>query len=335
MTYTPLLWVLAGAVLHAPKTTLAFAEGAFIVTRGKTAEHVPIDPPKPSPRTKVEYRSDQKFVIWDERGLTIRSGSHAKSTRLRAIPTSPRLRTHDAIVGTLDAVHAGRKLEAAAVSGSRRFGKTVYFVLRWEDRPGQPWLEALVSVDLSESDPAAKAIAVLPGLSFSTVQIADNLVAGPKGVSVLIHEGTQWGQWSYRPDTQQTEFHILGEGVKYAAAVSADVAAFIEKTEHGSFAAGTVDLVTGARADAAESPTRWRMLDAKAPPVAEGTNDGGGHVLAELTSGAVFDLPEGADVRRAKDTLVIWEGGKRPTKAWLYDPTTWKALAWWRSPGAG
>ena len=293
---------------------------------------VPLDAEKPEPRRKVEFRSDATFVAWDDRGFDASGRVPCHSTRFKQIPTSPRLRTHDAIVGTLDAVrNNGRSLEARAVSGSRRFGKTVYMVIRWEDGPGTTlWLEALVSVDLAASDPIPKAIAVLPGLSFSSAQVADNLVAGPNGVSMLIHAGPSWGLWSYRPDTQQSEFRVMGEGVKYASAVSPDLAAFIEKTDHGTFAAGTVDLVTGSRADAAEAPTLWKMLDAKAPPVAEATNDSGGHVLAELASGAVFDLPDGASVRRAGEAVLIWEGGHHPTRAWLYEPTSWKPLAWWR-----
>ncbi|MHB8636384.1 MAG: hypothetical protein ACYC96_07920 [Fimbriimonadaceae bacterium] len=328
----PLLWMLAMRGASEPRTTLTFVNNAFVVSYGGAAsQRFSIAPEPPAVRKKVEFRSDAKFVTWDKRGLTIRVGSRATSTRFKDIPTSPRLRTHDAIVGTLDAVRrGGRSLAATAVSGSRRFGKSVYLVVRWEDGPGRPWLEALVSVDLDADKPTAQAIAVLPGLSFSSAQIADNLVAGPNGVSILLHAGPAWGLWSYRPDTGQADYHMLGDGVKYAAAVSPDIAAFVEKTHHGTFAAGTVDLSTGARADTAEAPTLWKMLDAKAPPVAEATDDGGGRILAELSSGAVYSLPDGATVRRAGEHVVIWIGGSHPDRAWLYDPTTWKPLAWWR-----
>ena len=148
---------------------------------------------------------------------------------------------------------------------------------------------------------------------------------------MLIHAGPAWGLWSYRPDSQQTDFHLLGDGIKYASAVSPELAAFIEKTDHGTFTAGTVDLLTSARADTAEAPTLWKMLDAKFPPVAAATNDAGGAVVAELTSGAVLDLPDGATVRRAGNDVLVWQGGRQPSRAWLYDPTTWKPLAWWRA----
>ena len=335
MTYLPLIWMLAGVATGAPRTSLAFADDAFVVSHGSVTERIPLEAVKATPRGKIEFRSDATFVTWDERGLTVRVAAHSTSTRLKQIPTSPRLRTHDAIVGTLDAVRTGkRSLDARAVSGSRRFGKTVYVVVRWEDGPGQPWLEALVSVDLSAATPVPKAIAVLPGLSFSSAQVADNLVAGPTGVSMLLRAGTSWGLWSYRPDTQQSDFHVLGEGVKYASAVSPELAAFVEKTDHGTFAAGTVDLATGERADTAEAPSLWRMLDAKSPPVAEATDDAGARVLAELSSGAMFDLPDGASVRRAGGNVLIWQGGQHPTRAWLYDPTGWKPVAWWRDKPA-
>jgi hypothetical protein len=137
--------------------------------------------------------------------------------------------------------------------------------------------------------------------------------------------------WSYRPDTQQTDFHLLGDGIKYASAVSPDLAAFVEKTEHGTYAAGTVDLLTSTRADTAEAPTLWKMLDAQFPPVAEATNDSGERVVAELSSGAVLDLPDGATIRRAGNDVLIWQGGRQPSRAWLYDPMSWKPLAWWRA----
>lgn len=332
MTYIPLLWMLTTAAMPS-KAALAFSGDHFTVTVGaRTEATVPINPVRPPARDNVAFRSDSTFVTWDERGLTVRVGNKANSTRLKQIPTSPRLRDHDAIVGTVTAVRRNkRSLEASALSGSRRLGKSVYLLVRWEDGPGRTWLEALVSIDLSAKSPTPKAIAVLPGISFSSGAVADSLFASPGGVGALIHAGPDWGCWTYHPDTQQADFHRLGTGIEFAAPVSPTLAAFVEKTDRGTFQAGTVDLESGTRSDAAEAATHWKMLDTSSPPVAEAENDAGRLELLELTEGAVFLLPDGATVRRAGNFVLVWQGGQKPQRAWLYDPLTWRPAAWWRS----
>jgi hypothetical protein len=148
---------------------------------------------------------------------------------------------------------------------------------------------------------------------------------------MLLRQGTKWGVWTYNPSNSQTAFHLVGDGIKYAAPLSTDEAAFVEKTDYGSYTAGMVDIATGARTDAVEAPTLWKMIDAKRPPVAEAARDGGTNELANLVTGSVLDLPDGASVRRSNAGVLVWVGGRRPIRAWLYEPNTWKPLAWWRA----
>ncbi len=332
MTILPLVWILAGVQHNTSATRLRLSGENFVISRaGHDSERIPVEGKKPEAPKKMEYRSDETFVLWDERGLTIRVGGNTISTRLKAIPTSPRLRAHEAIVETLHGVrNDGLSLEANALSGSCRFGKTVYLVARWQTEEGRVWLEALVSVDLGAKEPAAKALAVLPGLSFSSGAIAENLVGGPDSASILVHSGSKWGVWTFNPGSSQSAFHQMGDGIKYAAPVSPELAAFVEKTETGSYTAGTVDLLTGKRTDAVEATNLWKMVDSKRPPVAQATKDNGDNELAELVTGAVLDLPPDATVRRSDAGILVWVGGKHPSRAWLYNPSNWKPLAWWK-----
>lgn len=310
------------------RTSLAFSEGRFVIH----APHekplaVELDRREPEPTTHVNYRLNQTFVVWDERGLSIRTADGVTTTRFKEIPVSPRLRPRDEIRATLAHQYS---LEASALAGSKRFGKTVYLVVRWLDENDAPWLEALVSVDLSAESPRAQALAVLPGISFSSGTISDNLLLSPDGVRILIHEGPVWGVWSYSASGDSGSFKQLGDGVKYASAVSPARACYMEKTTYGDFVAGTADLATGARSDCLETALPVRIVEPGNPPVVESDLDSGGREVTNLITGAGLRLASGLRYRRTPFGLLVWDGGRSPSRAWLYGFADWSPVAWWR-----
>jgi hypothetical protein len=313
------------------KPTVRLANDRFVISVGRNSEEVRFDKLDRAAPDHILFRSDQTFAAWDKRGLTVRSGRRTLTTQLKEIPVSPRLRSRQSIRATLDEVKTNdRSLDASAISGARRVGKTVYFVARWEDGPGETWLEALVEVNLASSKPEPHALAILPGESFSKGLISDNLIGGAAGLRILLHTGANWGVWDYPLDGTSPTFKPVGEGIKYAAPFAAERACYVEKTKNGAFVAGTVDLDTGVRSDTDESNSPWHMAELGDPPLAEKDNKDRGRDLLNVTSGADLTLAPDCDFRRCKAGVLVWAGGKHPTKAWLYDPTDWSPIAWWR-----
>jgi len=156
---------------------LRLFQDSFVVRLGAQKADVPIQLPREKPALSVSFRKNQTYAVWDDRGLTIRIGKTAKSTRLEEIAVTPKIFTADEIRETAGLIKAKkRSKKAASLSGARRIGTTVYFLLRWEDSAGKPWMESLVSVDLAKPTFHPTLLARLPGLSLADKPIDDKLI---------------------------------------------------------------------------------------------------------------------------------------------------------------
>lgn len=315
------------------KYTLEFFQQNFVIRRGDTVLRAPLKLVPEKPRTSIMYRKDQTFAVWDDRGLTVRTGSRVSSTHLNYIPTSPKVFPRSDITRMLPKFASGeRRKDASSLAGSCRVGSDVYFLVRWEDRDFKPWLEALVKVDLSSAEPKPVYVARLDRFSFATKAIDDQLFATDDSLFVITRDNGRWGVSRFDP-RQGSRFDAteLGEGLDSILTGPKGYAYVVEKTDFGSRVAARVNLNSETRKDLIESPSRMKFIDALIPELIV-INGPKSQVLHNGETGADLELPPSAAARRAGKHVVVWSPYDAPKTATLYDPARWEAIATWRAP---
>lgn len=288
----------------------------------------------PVSTTKVTYRRDDAFAVWDARGLSVRHRTFTMSTRLPEIAVTPKLFAKEDILVTKELVEKGeRTREATALSGSRRLGDEVFFLVRWEEKSGKPWLEALVKVNLKQDKPKPELVGRFGGFTAARGQVDDQLVlvAGSPAAFVRTEDG-KWGVSSYNRETNAFAFTPLGQSLRAATTLSPRLAIAMEDTGYGRVRVARIDLTTAARRDVAELVGEPKFVDSGVPPLAiVPTNLG--LALRNLDTGVQMLLPEKPVVRRTDAGILVWAEGE-PKSAALYSPERFLKLAVAAAPPA-
>jgi hypothetical protein len=172
---------------------LRYFEGEFILRTGRSAYRARVPATPTPPLTSVAFRKDDKWAVWDERGLTIRVGDKVTSTKLNAIATSPRIFERSELVDSIARMKRGERSPFAdGLAGSRRVGNDVFFVPRWLDSKKQTWLEALVKVDLSRDLPKPELVARIPGLTVQHDLMDRWLTVDDAGLHLPVRRAKEW-----------------------------------------------------------------------------------------------------------------------------------------------
>lgn len=307
--------------------SLTLDKGGFTANAlGKTASE-PLGSPTPPQTNRVTYRKDDSFAVWDSRGLSIRHGSFVMSTRLAEIAVTPKLFSREQILQTqADIAAKKRTKEASALAGSRRIADEVYFLVRWNESDGKPWLEALVRVNLGQPKPKPELVGCFEGWSMAKGPIADKLVLlGTSPAVFSRNEDGSWGLAKFDRLKKEFSFTTLGQGLIDAVTLSPRLALAMEQTDYGKVRVTRMDLVSGARRDLAELSGNPSFLDAQMPPlVLVPTNLG--PALRNLETGVQLNLPAKPVVRRTVAGILVWTEGKPETGA-LYSPERFLRLA--------
>lgn len=311
------------------KPSLNFFQENFIVRVGEKRATVPLTLPKERPVLSVSFRKDKNYAVWDDRGLTIRIGNEAKSTRLDDIATSPKVFERDEILKTAELIEKKQRTKGAtALSGAKRVGNQVFFLARWEEKDGKPWLEALVSVDLTEKTFHPKFLARLPGLTLADKKIDDRLFILSEKLSAVARKGEQWGVTSFNADSEEFEFREIGRKLESYQPISARIGAFVERTDYGAMVGGRVDLNSLARKNLVEGKGSLKFADTNEPLIAL-LSRGNNVRLLNTDTGAELELLSSVAMRRTPLGLVVWSPFDKPRRAWLYSFERWSPLAEW------
>ncbi len=311
------------------KVTLQFYQETFVVRKGTSAFRLPMKPANVPPVAVVAFRRNQTFAVWDDRGLSLRHEKSMYSTRLSGLPVSPKLFKHDEILKTLALVKSGRRSrDADAISGAKRLGKNVYFLARWDDAAGKPWLEALVRVDLTVNRPRPELVGRFEGLSLADKSIDDRLMILGSKLAILGRTGKNWNLDTYDPEADQFESEKLGDTLIAFALDGQRTGVFVEKTPYGTSRSGMLDLIEGTRWGLTESPGFTRFIDAKHPLLFIERRPSGS-VLANGDTGALLPISDDTGIGRVGPYTVIWSPKENPTRADLYDTERWDSIADW------
>lgn len=314
------------------KPSLSFENDRFLVQKNKTVETVPVRLPKDPPKERVNFRRDNKFAVWDDRGLTIRVGKKVHSTKLTDIATSPKVQTREEIRAALDAMKRhDRRKQVTGLSGAVRVGTDVYFLVRWDTKKGTPWLEVLVKVDLAAKAPTPSLVGKFSGFSLGEGTQDDKLFLLGGRPAAITRGKEAWGIARYDVKEQKASFDDLGKSLVSYIPLTNRLIAFVEKTTHGTVLVGRADLITLSRKEFMEDRGTVKFLDSQQPPIAIVTGPNGGK-LHNTDSGAELSLEGSFAARRTQSGIVVWTPYQNPTQAWLYDPTRWDSVAKWAKP---
>jgi hypothetical protein len=311
------------------KPTLELYQQRFVVRSGNEVLRVPIEVRPPEPPPAVMFRRDDTYAVWDERGMTVRSGDWSFTTRLEEVSVSPRIQRREEILRTLDLERQGlRSTSARAISGSRRLGNHAYFLVRWDDALGQPWLEALVSIDMAAFRPKPVLVGRLDGLSLATEPIDDKVFVLGDRLAVVTRGPEAWGVATYRPSSEEVRFQPQGKELLGFWPRTNREGLFVERAANGTTLAGGIDLDTGARRVMYQGLGSARFIDTATPEVLIlGTP--AGRMAYYVPTGGSVPLGDLSELRRVGPWIIAWGPERTPTRAALFRPEGWERVVEW------
>lgn len=313
--------------------SLTYEGSSFLIVSPSGNERVPLLAPVEPDREQVLFRKDDAFAVWDARGLTVRRGDKVHSTRMEDVSLSPKLFSKDQIENTKAMLKSGeRQRGATALSGSVRVGADCYFLLRWENSQKQPWLEALVRVNLEEDSVKPQFLGSLLGMSLAKGPISDELGVpyGLVGAVVKTASG-DWGVSTFSPDDGSFKLQKFGQGLERFQWTNARYGMYQEKSSYNTVVVGQLDLGANRRRNLMETYAAVEFLPGDGVTIAVWTADG--KLFARnLDSAAEREFLPGTALRRTMKGVLAWYPSMEPKSAVLLDPVRWDELARWSPP---
>lgn len=314
---------------------LSFENGEFVVTEGKSKTRITISTTPRSTTTsgsRIQFRRDQNFAVWDERGFSIRAGEKLLQTRFAGLLTNSNIQTKNQLAEN-QALKLGKSLalEAGMCVASRRVGDNAYFVIRFLAEHPADHRDFLVSVNLAASKPAWTAVARLespffdPGTQSTTLAIVDDaLVWTESGLG-------SWSMCAWKFGAKSVKRTRRSGQLVQTKRVSTTLYAFIEASGNDLRTIGRFDMKSQGSRSLAEVRGSVSLLDTVDPWICL-SSDNGRFTLHNLQTGSRMSRESPDGIARAGKNLLLWHGGKNPTSAVLLDPSRWVETATWTAP---
>ncbi|MCB8932181.1 MAG: hypothetical protein M9921_15185 [Fimbriimonadaceae bacterium] len=327
---TRLALIVAATLLHGSGPSIRLEGQSFVLEQEGRTVSVPLSR-KPAAEPKaVAYREGDAFAVWDvDRGLSIRKGKALVSSWLPELPRSKRLFSEEELAKNKKRL-AAKEIEAgaSALAGSVRIGSVAYFLVQWRDKNDEPWLEALVKVDLKDKKPIAELAGRFDGFSVARGRIGDELVGFEERLMVVAEQGEAWGIARFDPASHLFSFDIVGSRLAKSEPIGSRTVVVQEKTSYGTVLLARVYLPNGTRRNLAEGRGSFALIDDQEPLIAK-VRDARGVALRNLDSGAELRLPGSSRIDRSELGVIVSSPPQSPTAALLYDPVRWDRLALW------
>ena len=318
-------------LLATAQPQLSYADGAFEIKDGQSTLTVPLSasqPPFVVRSERLNIRIGETLITFDQRGLGIQYGGKGGFTTLGYIPTNPNVFSADQIKENTDLIASGaRSARVSALSGFEVVKDTLYLLLRWDDKNGEPWLEVLANVDTSGDAPKVNAIGMFDGKSFARGGVSDELYSFADTVyaPMLASDGLWIGSFDtfnrrllYRKVAERVdECHRFGERF-YT----------VTKTPYGMKAIGVMDpaaerfrAVLETRGEVVPSPLTSALV----------VQEGGERSLFAFGSGAKMSLAANDGFAQTPYGVLVWSPKDSPKQAALREPDGWTSVAEWKS----
>lgn len=313
--------------------TLELTDKGFRIVAASGKGNVPLPVSAPAPKldaTRIQFRKDDAFVVWDSRGLTVRHGSAVSTTRFERLPTDPAHFSRDQIADHRLAIRFGeRSAGANRVIASKRFGNTAYFALDWVDRNGHSWLQAIVRVPLDTDKPKAELIAKVDG---TLEPIGKDVLPVLQGRLFWVEQNDRtWGIAAYDIAKGALSRKDMGKRLIEARLHSGRIGHFLEEATDGRSLLGRFDLLSRSRRDLVESTGYVTLLDHSSPWIAM-VRDETGVSLQNLETSARLKVDLDQRVSRNGKWVVVSNGAPKVLSAVAYDAERWTPIARWTAP---
>lgn len=328
-------WALACALLG-QSASLTYTGDAFeIKTEGQTlrvsTERYVGPPPFPSDNVTLTYAGRQ--ITFDDKGLGIRQGAAYGYSRQPSLAMTTKLFGNAEINETKAKIASGdRQAGFSSLSGFEYVGSTLYLLLRWEEKNGAPWLEALVKIDLSQQQLQPALVGRFEGMSYANGRVDDRLEFKDGRLSAFTVKGSEWGLASLVPETGESSFTSFGPKAASARMIPGGSKAIgLSPSGYGTTMVTLVDLGSSAWRMAAE--IRGQIRGVVEPNILH---------WREGSQNVYTNLETGAELRPAWDPvpvytslgLLMWSPSVNPDKAFLYDSETFRVVSSWAAPAA-
>ncbi|MBL8048612.1 MAG: hypothetical protein JNJ45_08020 [Chthonomonas sp.] len=310
---------------------LTFAGGQFQITDSAGTAKVAINRAQPKPSPIFALKAGASWVVWDKRGLTIRTGKQVRTTHFEAIARSPKVLTGQQMRDNAQLFASKERTDrAVALSGDEFVGDTLYLVPRWEDRQGKPWLEALVAIDLKAKVPAPRLVGKIPGLSRASGPLSDELHRAGKRLLMVAENAPSWGLAEFNLNDGFGMYAELGADLsRYSLRPEEGALAAVERTTYNAERAIIVALDGTRRMDIAESRGTIRFISLREQLL---QIDSASHTLLRNGfTGQELRFAPGTALMETPRGLLAWSPADQPQQAVLYRPETFTPLAAWRA----
>jgi hypothetical protein len=283
--------------------------------------------------TQVAFRHGDKWAVYDERGLSVRVGQRVRTFRLEDYPLSPKLWEKNQIIENKQKIESKTySLRPNALMGSVQEGSKTWWILQWHSLGSEKavWLEVLLVVDLSQSDPRPELVGRLPLLTSRVggLRIEQKLFRAGDGLSVVgVLDDNRWGvglfslssrTWSTKSLSNEPpyDFTVSGRRMYYLSGHRAPYRLFVADLATGDFR--ELRSVPGAQPSVLSADSQVFLT------YRHSTGSGDLELtLVNLRTGSEVSLRAQSPVVRVGSLgVAIFDGvaSKAPSKVYLYQP---------------
>lgn len=327
------MWVLAGTLLG-QSAALNYTGDAFEIKTASQTVKVAVEryvgpPAFPSDNVTLTYAGRQ--ITFDEKGLGIRQGAAYGYSRLPSLAMTTKLFGNAEINETKAKIASGeRQAGFSSLSGFEYVGSTLYLLLRWEEKTGNPWMEALVAIDLSRQQLQPALVGRFDGISYASGRVDDRLEFRDGRLSAFTTKGKEWGLASITPETGEKSFTSFGPKAASARMIPGGIHAVgLSPSGYGTTFVTLVNLGTSAWRQAAEIRGQIRGL---VEPNILHWREGSQNVYTNLETGAELRAAWDPVPVQTSVGLLMWSPSVNPDKAFLYENETFRVIGSWAAP---
>lgn len=326
-------WFLASLIMG-QTATLAYKEGSFEIKTPAQSLIVSTERyvgPAPFPSDNVTLSYSGRQITFDSKGLGIRQGNAYGYSKLPSLAMTTKLFGNKEIAETKAKISSGeRQAGFSALSGFEYVGTTLYLLLRWEEKSGQPWLEALVGLDMSQKQLQPKLIGRFDGVSFAKGIVDDRLESWNGGLAAFTVNGEEWGLATMTPENGAKNFVSYGAKAAAARLIPGGLKAIgMTPTNYGTTLVTLVDLATQRARLASEVRGQIRGL---VEPNILHWREGSQNVFTNLETGAELRPTWDSVPVTTSLGLLVYSPSLNPERAALYDPVSFRQTASWVKP---
>lgn len=325
--------VAAGLMItqQAPSREITYQDGLFTIKGPEGQTKVSINPGFQAMNTstgRLWLPVGGQILTFDQNGLGFRKNNRSTYATYPSIATSDKLFSSEQIDQINRDVAANMKsLDVSAVSGWEKVGDSVFLILRWDDKKGKPWLEALMKYEFPNGKPKATFLGRFDSLTHASGRVNDKLLF-ENGYLFTITHGTETSLLEkYDIAKNSFEKRALSNHFTDAKLIPGSLYGMgLKRTPAKTLLISLIDREKNISHQVAE--VRGTITNLYSPAILH-FKSSERSTLLNLTSGAELVIPDNCGVEAISSGLILWTPINNPQAAALYSAGSFRTLARW------